>query len=68
MHVKYLTCHARIIIALFVLARYGPEHHLLIHGPLLLGAQICGPLSTRILSQKLRIHPSEAPAASTLLE
>ena len=68
MHAKYLTCHARIIIALFVLARYGPEHHLLIHGPLLLGAQVRGPVPTRALSHKLRIHPSEAPAATTLLE
>jgi hypothetical protein len=62
LHVKYLTCHARIIIALFVLTGDGPKHHLLVHGPLLLGAQICGRLPTRTLSHKIWIHPASAAA------
>ena len=62
MHVKYLTCHARIIIALFVLAGDCPKHHLLVHGPLFLRTQVSGCLPTRTLSHKFWIHPATAAA------
>lgn len=62
MQVKYLTCHAGIIIALLVLAGDGTKHHLLVHRPLFLGAQICRCLPTRTLSHKFWIHPATAAA------
>ena len=51
----YLTCHPRIIIALFVWWGYGPENQLLLERPLLLGAHITWYVApTRTLSHEFR--------------